>query len=73
MGTRADATEEAFRANAFGGEDEEFLAFATDGAERIRKIIDALREYSRVETQGYPLESIEPEGVLEAVLTDLQL
>jgi len=31
---------------------EEFIAFAVDGADRMRGMIDGLLEYSRVETQG---------------------
>ncbi|AEH37953.1 PAS domain S-box protein [Halopiger xanaduensis] len=52
---------------------EEFLEFAVDGAERMRDMIDGLLEYSRVETQGAPLEPIALDPVLEDVLEDLQL
>ncbi|WP_207591845.1 ATP-binding protein [Halomontanus rarus] len=51
---------------------EEFLAFAVDGAERMKTMIDGLLEYSRVETQGDPLESVDLDAVLEDVLEDLQ-
>ncbi|WP_121741165.1 PAS domain S-box protein [Natronorubrum halophilum] len=51
----------------------EFLAFAVDGAERMREMIDGLLEYSRVDTQGDPLEPIELEGVLENALDNLQV
>ncbi len=52
---------------------EEFLEYAVDGAERMREMIDALLEYSRVETRGQPLEPIDLDDVLEDVIDDLQL
>ncbi len=54
-------------------EGEEFLEFAVDGADRMRTMIDGLLEYSRVETRGEPLESVELDAVVEFVLTDLHL
>ncbi|WIV67401.1 PAS domain S-box protein [Natrialbaceae archaeon AArc-T1-2] len=51
----------------------EFLAFAVDGAERMREMIDGLLAYSRVETQGEPLEPIDLNTVLEDVLSDLEV
>ncbi|MDG5817496.1 PAS domain S-box protein [Natronococcus sp. A-GB7] len=57
----------------FDADGEEFLAYAVDGAERMREMIDALLEYSRVETQGDPFEPIELEGVVDDVLADLRL
>ncbi|RKD93547.1 PAS domain-containing protein [Halopiger aswanensis] len=50
----------------------EFLEFAVDGAERMREMIDALLEYSRIETQGDPFEPIDLNAVLEDALEDLQ-
>ncbi|WP_222919781.1 PAS domain S-box protein [Natrinema sp. SYSU A 869] len=52
---------------------EEFLAFAVDGADRMRDMIEGLLAYSRVETQGDPLEPIDLDSVLESVLADLRL
>ncbi len=52
---------------------EEFIAFAVDGAERMGDMIDALLEYSRVETRGEPLEPVDLEATLEAVRRDLEL
>ncbi|WP_226480491.1 PAS domain S-box protein [Natrinema amylolyticum] len=58
--------------DAFDEDGEEFLAFAVDGAQRMREMIDGLLEYSRVETRGDPLEPTDLDAVLDDVLTDLQ-
>ncbi|MDG5817500.1 PAS domain S-box protein [Natronococcus sp. A-GB7] len=60
-------------ADALDEDGEEFLEFAVDGAERMREMIDALLEYSRVETQGDPFEPIELDETLEDALADLRL
>ncbi|ELY71056.1 PAS domain-containing sensor histidine kinase [Natrinema versiforme] len=60
-------------ADALDADGEEFLEFAVEGAERMRNMIDGLLEYSRIETQGDPLEPTDLDSVLESVLTDLQL
>ena len=52
---------------------EEFLAFAVDGAERMRSMIQGLLQYSRVETQGAPFEPVDLEAVLADVRADLQV
>ena len=52
---------------------EEFLAFAVDGAERMKAMIEALLEYSRIETRGDPFESVDLEAVIDDVLADLGL
>ncbi|ELY77605.1 PAS domain S-box protein [Natrinema gari] len=52
---------------------EEFIDYAVDGAERMRDMIEGLLAYSRVETQGTPLEPVDLESILESVLADLQL
>ncbi|MXV62053.1 histidine kinase [Natronorubrum sp. JWXQ-INN-674] len=59
--------------DAFDADGEEFLAFAVDGAERMREMIDALLTYSRIETRGDPFEPVELDTVLDDVLEDLQL
>ncbi|GGL73238.1 hypothetical protein GCM10009039_34130 [Halocalculus aciditolerans] len=50
---------------------EEFLAFAVDGAERMREMIDALLRYSRVETRGDAFEPVDLDGVFADVRADL--
>ncbi|MDS0474048.1 PAS domain S-box protein [Natrinema sp. 1APR25-10V2] len=59
--------------DALDEDGEEFLEFAVDGAERMREMIDALLEYSRVETQGDPFEPVDLDAVLEDVRRDLRL
>jgi light-regulated signal transduction histidine kinase (bacteriophytochrome) len=51
----------------------EFLAYAVDGADRMRAMIDGLLEYSRIESGGEPLEPVELEPLLWQVLDNLQL
>ncbi len=50
---------------------EEFLAFAVDGADRMRAMIDSLLKYSRVDTRGDPFETVDLEAVLADVRQDL--
>ncbi len=50
----------------------EFLEYAVDGAERMRDMIDGLLAYSRVETQGAPLEPVDLDAIFDDVLEDLQ-
>ncbi|WP_436343772.1 PAS domain-containing sensor histidine kinase [Natronorubrum sp. FCH18a] len=59
--------------DAFDEDGEEFLEFAVDGAERMHDMIDALLEYSRIETQGDSFEPVELDGVVDDVIDDLQL
>ncbi|MFD1568743.1 ATP-binding protein, partial [Halolamina litorea] len=54
-------------------EGREFLDFAVDGADRMREMIDRLLSYSRVETDGEPLEPVSLETVLADVRADLQV
>ncbi|ARS90050.1 PAS domain-containing sensor histidine kinase [Natrarchaeobaculum aegyptiacum] len=51
----------------------EFLAYAVDGADRMREMIDGLLEYSRIETQGDPFEPVDLETVLEDVQQSLEV
>ncbi|QLK25872.1 PAS domain S-box protein [Natrinema zhouii] len=60
-------------ADALDEDGEEFLQFAVDGADRMRDMIEGLLAYSRVETQGDPLEPVDLDSVLESVLADLRL
>jgi light-regulated signal transduction histidine kinase (bacteriophytochrome) len=52
---------------------DDFIHFAVDGANRMRELIQGLLAYSRVGTQGQPLEEIACEEVVAQVLDDLQV
>ncbi|ELZ17237.1 PAS/PAC sensor signal transduction histidine kinase [Haloterrigena salina JCM 13891] len=60
-------------ADAFDEDGEEFLAYAIDGADRMREMIDALLTYSRVETRGEPLAAVDLDAVIADVREDLRL
>ena len=59
-------------ADELDADGEEFIGFAVDGADRMRAMIAGLLQYSRVEMQGNPFESVNLDTVFEDVLTDLQ-
>ncbi|RQG95782.1 PAS domain-containing sensor histidine kinase [Natrarchaeobius chitinivorans] len=59
--------------DGFDEDAEEFVAFAVDGADRMREMIDGLLQYSRIETAGDPLEPTDLDTILDEVITDLQL
>ena len=50
----------------------EFIEFAVDGADRMRRLIDDLLEYSRVEMRGRDFEPVNCNRVAETVLGDLE-
>ncbi|ADB62820.1 PAS/PAC sensor signal transduction histidine kinase (plasmid) [Haloterrigena turkmenica DSM 5511] len=60
-------------ADELDGDAAEFIEFAVDGAERMRKMIDGLLEYSRVETQGEPLEPIDLGEIVDDAIGNLQV
>ena len=49
----------------------EFIDFAVDGADRMRRLIDDLLEYSRVEMRGAAFEPVDCNQVAGTVLGDL--
>jgi signal transduction histidine kinase/PAS domain-containing protein len=49
----------------------EFIDFAVDGADRMRRLIDDLLEYSRVDMRGRAFEPVDCNRVAETVLGDL--
>ncbi len=59
--------------DAFDEDAEDYLEFAVDGADRMRRMIDGLLQYSRIETSGEPLEPTDLDSILTDVLEDLQL
>ncbi|WP_323172945.1 PAS domain S-box protein [Natrialba sp. PRR66] len=59
--------------DAFDEDGEEFLEFAIDGADRMRKMIEALLTYSRVETRGEPLEPVALDDILADARQDIRV
>jgi len=51
----------------------EFIGFATEGAKRMRHLIDDLLVYARIGTRGKRLEPIAAEKALAAAVADLKL
>ena len=51
---------------------DEFIAYAVDGANRMRLLIDDLLSYSRVGRLGKPLKHVESELALDVALKNLQ-
>ena len=52
---------------------DEFIAYAVDGANRMRGLIDDLLTYSRVARLGKPFEPTNVESTLDTVLKNLQV
>jgi signal transduction histidine kinase len=52
---------------------DEFIAFAAEGAERMRALIDDLLKYSRVGTRGAPFVPTDCNAVLDVVQSNLQV
>ena len=59
--------------DTFDEEGREFLAFAVDGADRMRDMVEGLLEYSRVETRGDPFEPVDLAAVVDDVRDDLHV
>lgn len=51
----------------------DFITYAVDGARRMQTLISDLLAYSRVGTQGKPLEPADCEAILDRVLNNLML
>ena len=52
---------------------DEFIGYAVDGANRMRRLIDDLLSYSRVTRRGNPFRPIESELALDVALKNLQM
>ncbi len=52
---------------------EELIRHAVEGASRMRGLIEALLDYSRVGTRGKPFEPTDCNAVIKAVLSNLQV
>jgi len=51
----------------------EYMEFAVDGAHRMQEMVDALLQYSRVETRASELEPTDPNAVLDSTLDGLRM
>jgi PAS domain S-box-containing protein len=51
----------------------EFVHYSVDGATRMQRMVQALLEYSRIETRGHPLQKVDSEALLTQVTNDLEL
>jgi signal transduction histidine kinase len=51
----------------------EYIDYAVDGADRMRSMIDALLDYSRVHTQAGEPEPVDSEELLADTISDLQM
>ena len=54
-----------------GPDADEFIAYAVDGATRMRALIDDLLAYSRIGTRGQPFQPVDLNTVVARVLADL--
>jgi signal transduction histidine kinase len=52
---------------------DEFIAFAVEGASRLQNMIIGLLAYSRIETQGKPLEEVNSAEVLGNAISNLKI
>lgn len=52
---------------------DEFIGYVVDGADRMKVLINDLLEYSRVGTQGRPLEPVESSSSLEQAIANLRV
>jgi signal transduction histidine kinase len=51
----------------------DFIAFAVDGVRRMSELIEGLLQFSRVQTQGHPLETVDCNRLLDTVFRDISV
>lgn len=51
----------------------EMIRYASEGAERMQEMIDALLAYARIETRGDPMQPVDLDDVLDDALANLSL
>lgn len=56
-----------------GEEAAEYMAFAVDGARRMQEMVDALLQYSRVETQASDFETTDSNEVVSKIISALKM
>ncbi|MCX7597291.1 MAG: ATP-binding protein [Armatimonadetes bacterium] len=59
-------------AHALNEEGQEFLEYATEGAERLQAMLDGLLEYSRVTTRGQRLQAVDAGTVFRRAAASLE-
>ncbi|OHB36708.1 MAG: hypothetical protein A2099_04940 [Planctomycetes bacterium GWF2_39_10] len=59
--------------NKLDADANEFIDFAVDGANRLQTMINALMEYSRIDTHGNPFALVDCNIVLKRALTNLKI
>jgi PAS domain S-box-containing protein len=64
---------EAEYGDAFDEEGEEYMHYAVDGAQRMQEMIDALLQYSRVQTRGEEFADVDLEAVFEETVRSLEM
>ena len=52
---------------------DEFISYVVEGTIRMKQLLQALSDYSRVGTRSNPMQTVESEKVLEAVLKNLKI
>ena|GEM_PF-625684 len=62
---------EAEYGDAFDEEGEEYMHYAVDGAQRMQEMIDALLQYSRVQTRGEEFDDVDLGAVFEETVRSL--
>ncbi len=60
-------------AGKLGGDADEFIAYAVDGANRMKRLINDLLAYSRVGTRGKPPENVPADAALDRAMENLRL
>ncbi len=64
--------ERRYKGKALDSKAEEYMHYAIDGADRMRRMIDDLLTYSRVDTQVKAFTTVNMEDVLRTALKDLR-
>lgn len=52
---------------------DEFISYAVDGANRLQTMINALLEYSRIDSRGKPFEPVDCDAILKRALMNLEI
>ncbi|RQG93814.1 ATP-binding protein [Natrarchaeobius chitinivorans] len=61
------------RSDDLSEENQEFLEFAVDGADRMHEMVESLLVYSRIDSEGQSFAAVDLDDVAADVVTDLQV